>query len=104
MESVKGWQPSEQGTPQGAVISPLLANIYLDPLDWEMAAAGFEMVRYADDFVVLCRSEEQARQALEKIQGLRKTNGLTLHPKKTQIVDGASQEASTSWATTSSVA
>jgi RNA-directed DNA polymerase len=49
MESVKGWQPTERGTPQGAVISPLLANIYLDPLDWEMAQGNQEMVRYADD-------------------------------------------------------
>jgi RNA-directed DNA polymerase len=87
MESVKGWQPTEEGTPQGAVISPLLANIYLDPLDWEMAAAGLEMVRYADDFVVLCRSEQEAWQALEKIQGFAKANGLTLHPEKTQIVN-----------------
>ena len=60
MESVKGWQPTEEGTPQGAVISPLLANMYLDPLDWEMASAGYEMVRYADDFVVLCSSEQEA--------------------------------------------
>jgi RNA-directed DNA polymerase len=52
-----------------------------------MAGAGFEMVRYADDFVVLCRSEEQARQALEKIQDFAKANGLTLHPEKTRIVD-----------------
>jgi RNA-directed DNA polymerase len=87
MESVKGWQPSEEGTPQGAVISPLLANIYLDPLDWEMAAAGLEMVRYADDFVVLCRSAQQARQALDKIQEFAKANGLTLHPEKTRIVN-----------------
>jgi RNA-directed DNA polymerase len=89
MESVKGWQPTERGTPQGAVISPLLANIYLDPLDWEMARAGLEMVRYADDYVVLCRSQEQARQALEKIQEFAKANGLTLHPEKTQIVDAS---------------
>ena len=89
MESVKGWQPTERGTPQGAVISPLLANIYLDPLDWEMARAGIEMVRYADDYVVLCHSREQALQALEKIQEFAKTNGLTLHPEKTQIVDAS---------------
>jgi RNA-directed DNA polymerase len=88
MESVKGWQPTEKGTPQGAVISPLLANIYLDPLDWEMAGVGLEMVRYADDFVVLCRSEEEARQALEKIQEFAKANGLMLPPEKTQIVNG----------------
>ena len=86
MESVKGWQPTDNGTPQGAVISPLLANIYLDPLDWEMAGAGLEMVRYADDFVVLCRSEQEARQALERIQAFAKAQGLTLHPEKTRIV------------------
>jgi len=89
MESVKGWQPTERGTPQGAGISPLLANIYLDPLDWEMAGAGLEMVRYADDFVVLCHSEQEARAALEKIQGFAKANGLTLHPEKTRIVDAS---------------
>jgi RNA-directed DNA polymerase len=87
MESVKGWQPTEEGTPQGAVISPLLANISLDPLDWEVAAAGLEMVRYADDFVVLCRGEQEARQALEKIREFAKANGLTLHPEKTRIVN-----------------
>ena len=89
MESVKSWQPTERGTPQGAVISPLLANIYLDPLDWEMARAGLEMVRYADDYVVLCHSREQALQALEKIQEFANANGLTLHPEKTQIVDAS---------------
>jgi retron-type reverse transcriptase len=57
------------------------------PLDWEMAAAGLEMVRYADDFVVLCRSEQEARQALKKIQEFAKANGLRLHPEKTQIVN-----------------
>ena len=57
-----------QGTPQGGVISPLLANIYLDPLDWLMAGFGFEMVRYADDMVVLCRSQEEAEAALEKLR------------------------------------
>jgi RNA-directed DNA polymerase len=87
MESVKGWQPIENGTPQGAVISPLLANVYLDPLDWEMAGAGLEMVRYADDFVVLCRREQEAGQALEKIQEFAQANGLRLHPQKTRIVN-----------------
>ncbi len=87
MESLKGWQPTEQGSPQGAVISPLLANIYLDPLDWEMAASGAEMVRYADDFVVLCHSEAEARAALERIQCFTEANGLRLHPEKTRIVD-----------------
>ena len=69
METAEGWTP-EEGTPQGAVISPLLSNIYLDPLDHLMAGAGIEMVRYADDFVILCRSEAEARQALERVQAL----------------------------------
>jgi RNA-directed DNA polymerase len=89
MESIRGWQASEKGTPQGAVISPLLANIYLNPLDWEMAQAGMEMVRYADDFVVLCHSKEEAERALEKIRRFSETNALELHPEKTRIVDAS---------------
>jgi RNA-directed DNA polymerase len=76
-----------QGTPQGGVISPLLANVYLDPLDWLMAGLGFEMVRYADDMVVLCRSEEQAHAALEKLREWMAGAELTLHPDKTRTVD-----------------
>jgi RNA-directed DNA polymerase len=86
METAEGWAP-EEGTPQGAVISPLLSNIYLDPLDHQMAEAGFEMVRYADDFVILCPSETAARQALERVQSWTATAGLQLHPTKTRIVD-----------------
>lgn len=52
------WRETEEGTPQGGVISPLLANIYLNRFDWKMAQGGYEVVRYADDFVVLCRSKE----------------------------------------------
>jgi RNA-directed DNA polymerase len=89
MDSVKGWQPTEQGTPQGAVISPLLSNIYLDGLDWQMAKGGFEMVRYADDFIVLCRSQEQAREALERVGRWVEDNGLTLHPTKTRLVNAS---------------
>jgi RNA-directed DNA polymerase len=77
----------EMGSPQGAVISPLLSNIYLNPLDHQMAQAGFEMVRYADDFVILCRSPEEARQALALVQDWTATAGLTLHPTKTRVVD-----------------
>ena len=77
----------ETGSPQGAVISPLLSNIYLDPLDHQMAKAGFEMVRYADDFVILCRSPEEASQALAMVQDWTAAAGLTLHPTKTRIVD-----------------
>ena len=76
-----------QGTPQGGVISPLLANIYLDPLDWLMAGLGFEMVRYADDMVVLCRDQEEAGAALEKLREWMAGAGLTLHPDKTRTVD-----------------
>jgi RNA-directed DNA polymerase len=86
MDSIKCWQP-EQGTPQGAVLSPLLSNIYLDPLDHEMADGDEIMIRYADDFVILCKSEEQARKSLERVQEWTERNGLTLHPVKTHIVD-----------------
>jgi len=89
LDSMKGWQPTEQGSPQGAVISPLLSNIYLNGLDWEMAHSGFEMVRYADDFVVLCRNQEQAQQALERIRQWVEENGLKLHPTKTRLVDAS---------------
>jgi len=78
---------SDSGAPQGAVLSPLLSNIYLDPLDHLMADAGFEMVRYADDFVILCRSSDAAAHALSIVGDWVSANGLTLHPTKTQIVD-----------------
>jgi RNA-directed DNA polymerase len=80
-------QEESQGTPQGGVISPLLANIYPDPLDWLMAGAGFEMVRYADDMVVMCRSQEEADAALDKLREWMAGAGLTLHPDKTRTVD-----------------
>jgi RNA-directed DNA polymerase len=86
MEGLSTWTP-EEGTPQGSVVSPLLANIYLDPLDQEMAAAGYEMVRYADDFVILCRSEADAQRALAQVAAWTQTAGLTLHPEKTRVVD-----------------
>jgi RNA-directed DNA polymerase len=86
MEDMNHWTP-EQGTPQGAVISPLLSNIYLDPLDQRMAGRGFEMVRYADDFVILCRSQEEAVRALDEARAWTDQAGLALHPGKTRIVD-----------------
>ena len=89
MDSLKGWQPTEQGSPQGAVISPLLSNIYLNGLDWKMERNGLEMVRYADEFVVLCTSQEQAQQALEQIRQWVEENGLQLHPTKTRLVDAS---------------
>lgn len=90
LEDLKEWTP-EKGTPQGAVISPLLANIYLDPLDHLMAEAGFEMIRYADDFVVLCRSRAEADRALQKITMWTSGAGLTLHPEKTKIVHAVTE-------------
>jgi RNA-directed DNA polymerase len=82
------WQQAkEEGTPQGGVISPLLANIYLDALDWRMAGSGLEMVRYADDMVVLCRSQEEATAALEKLREWMEEAKLALHPEKTRTVD-----------------
>lgn len=90
LDGLAVWTPDE-GTPQGAVISPLLSNIYLDPLDHAMAAQGFEMVRYADDFVVLCRSEAQAARALAVIEEWTARAGLLLHPTKTRIVDARMQ-------------
>ena len=85
---MKLWTP-ETGTPQGAVISPLLANVDLHPVDLAMAAAGYEMVRYADDFVILCRSRSEAKQALAAVQRLVEERGLTLHPDKTRVVSAA---------------
>jgi len=86
MEGLTNWTPTE-GTPQGAVISPLLSNIYLDPLDHLLGSRGVEMVRYADDFVILCHTEAEARQALSWVQDWTNSNGLSLHPEKTRIVD-----------------
>lgn len=86
MESAREWTP-EEGSPQGAVISPLLSNIYLDPLDKQMESKGYEMVRYADDMIVLCQTEAQASEALKEVEEWTRQAGLTLHPEKTRIVD-----------------
>lgn len=89
METGKGWSPTETGTPQGAVLSPLLANVYLNPLDHRMAQQGWEMVRYADDFVILCESQERAEQALAQVRQWVEEVGLVLHPTKTRLVDAS---------------
>jgi RNA-directed DNA polymerase len=86
LDAMTQWTPAE-GTPQGAIISPLLSNVYLDPLDHEMGRQGTEMVRYADDFVILCRSQEEAERALELVRQWTQEAGLQLHPVKTRIVD-----------------
>jgi RNA-directed DNA polymerase len=90
MDGLSAWTPVT-GTPQGAVISPLLANLYLNPLDHLLAEAGYAMVRYADDFVILCRSRAEADQALTKVRQWIEENGLTLHPTKTKIVDARTE-------------
>jgi RNA-directed DNA polymerase len=86
MDGASQWTP-ESGAPQGAVLSPLLSNVYLDPLDHLMAREGFQMVRYADDFVILCRSADEAQRALSLVAVWVAENGLTLHPTKTRTVD-----------------
>jgi RNA-directed DNA polymerase len=86
LDGLTEWTP-ETGSPQGAVISPLLSNIYLNPLDHLMAREGFEMVRYADDFVILCRTPEDATRALSVAQDWTAQAGLILHPSKTRIVN-----------------
>lgn len=87
MEEMKGWEPTEQGTPQGGVLSPLLANLYLDPLDHLMAQSGYQMTRYADDFVIQCRSQAEAEAALAAVREWTEQAGLRLHPEKTRIVE-----------------
>ena len=86
IEGLQEWTP-EEGSPQGAVISPLLANIFLHPVDLALRDAGFEMVRYADDLVILCKSEAEAQNALAMLETLVTARKLTLHPEKTRIVD-----------------
>jgi RNA-directed DNA polymerase len=92
LEELQEWTP-EHGTPQGAVISPLLANIYLNPLDHRMSTLGYEMVRYADDFVVLCRNRQEAESALAAIRAWMTEAALTLHPDKTRIADLSAGES-----------
>jgi RNA-directed DNA polymerase len=86
ISEMASWKP-EQGTPQGAVLSPLLANLYLHPLDQLLRASGYRLVRYADDFVVMCSSPANAVQALELIQAWVTQAGLALHPEKTRLAD-----------------
>ncbi len=86
LDGLEEWEP-EAGAPQGAVLSPLLSNIYLNPLDHQLAARGWQMVRYADDFVILCRSAAEAEQALTQVRHWCEAEGLQLHPTKTRIVD-----------------
>lgn len=85
-DGLQSWTPTG-GTPQGAVISPLLGNLYLHPLDVHLQEGGYRLVRYADDFVVLCRSREEADAALAEVREWVEANGLSLHPGKTHVGD-----------------
>jgi len=86
IKEMERWTP-RGGTPQGAVISPLLANIYLHPLDCHIKHKGYRMIRYADDFVVLCRSGEEAEAALAEVKAWVEFNGLSLSTDKTHVGD-----------------
>jgi len=79
------FKPTNIGTPQGGVISPLLANIVLNQLDWQLHERGYQFVRYADDFVVLCRSRAQAEGARHFVQQVLATLGLQLSVEKSRI-------------------
>jgi len=80
-------KPTTRGTPQGGVISPLLANIVLNYLDWQLHAHGFKFVRYADDFVVMCKSIPQAEKALDLVQRILEQDlDLQLNPEKTKMI------------------
>lgn len=86
MDGMEHWTPMS-GAPQGAIISPLLSNLYLNELDHLMAAAGYEMTRYADDLIIQCRTRAEAESALEQVRQWTTARGLTLHPTKTKIVN-----------------
>jgi RNA-directed DNA polymerase len=78
--------PSERGTPQGGVVSPTLSNILLTPFDREMRLRGYQLTRYADDWVTTCKSAAEARAAMEAAGRILKQLGVELHPQKTRIV------------------
>lgn len=86
VQEMERWTPTG-GAPQGAVISPLLANIYLHPLDCHIEQKGYRMIRYADDFVLLCRNREQAQAALEELTAWIESHGLSLSTDKTHLGD-----------------
>jgi group II intron reverse transcriptase/maturase len=79
------FKPTTIGTPQGGVVSPLLANIVLNQLDWRLEQAGYRFVRYADDFVVVCKNRQQAEAALALVEEIMTDLGLSLSPEKTKI-------------------
>lgn len=91
MEGHKRWTPIV-GSPQGSVISPLLSNIYLHRLDERMTKEGVKIIRYADDFVLMCKTAEEANRGLEIVKEVMTQLKLTLHPEKTKIVEVTKEE------------
>ena len=86
LEQMRAWTPVS-GTPQGAVISPLLSNIYLHEFDRHLSERGYRLVRYCDDFVILCDSASEAQAAFQEVQVWMQAQGLQLHPQKSRIGD-----------------
>jgi RNA-directed DNA polymerase len=81
------WQPTRTGVPQGGVASPLWSNIYLTPFDRYMTEAGYRLTRWADDFVIVCKTRQEAERALAlAIRFLQDVLGVEVHPQKTRIV------------------
>jgi RNA-directed DNA polymerase len=86
MEQASKWTP-EEGIPQGSTLGPLLANVFLHPVDDVLVREGYELTRYADDLVILCRTEHEAKAGLARLRDELTRRGLTLHPEKTKLVD-----------------
>jgi group II intron reverse transcriptase/maturase len=80
------FQPTTEGTPQGGIVSPLLSNVLLTPFDWEMRERGYRLTRYADDWLVTCRSRKEAEQVLAEAKKILTKLGVTLNEQKTRIV------------------
>lgn len=80
------WQPTESGTPQGGVISPLLSNILLTPFDREMRRKGYQLTRYSDDWLITCKSQQEAENALKAARQILEKLGVSLHEQKTGII------------------
>ena len=79
------FHPTRQGTPQGGVISPLLSNILLTPFDHEMRRRGYQLTRYADDWLVTCRTRREAERVLREATGILRALGVVINPDKTRI-------------------
>ena len=86
VQGKEGYRPTEQGTPQGGVVSPLLSNVLLTPFDKEMRRRGFNLTRYADDWCITCRTRDGAAKALTVARQVLARLGVTLNQEKTRIV------------------